>query len=201
MHRLSQCNPEQISEEAIYMPDGICNVSLIPNRDSENTVFIPSKGTTTQRVFYGLTVKNNSGRKLFPYLLNFDPSDYSIQVRSSYLYGATTCYTDLIPQSWYHPPAETMDAPLPPRHRDSKAFELKVGYGAAGVEAFEFSLADGLNSDVTFLKLFVSTVYVDMMVLEQSSPFLNPRGGKKVKPPTVDVWDAWTYVLKTTRHG
>ena len=202
LHRLSQCNPEQISEEAIYMPDGDIGMPLALDR--ENIVFIPRETTTAynnNRVFFGLTVKNNSGRKLFPYLLNFDPSDYSIQVRSSYLHGATTCYTDLIPQSWYHPPAETMDAPLSPRHRNSRAYELKVGYGVAGVEAFEFSLADGLNSDVTFLKLFVSTVYVDMTVIEQSSPFLNHRGGKKVKPPTVDVWDAWTYVFKTTRHG
>ena len=46
-------------------------------------------------------------------------------------------------------------------------FEPKVGYGEAGIEAFEFSLADGLISDVTFLML---TIYVDMTVLEQSSP-------------------------------
>jgi len=100
-------------------------------------------------------------------------------------------------QSWYHPPAETMEAPLLPRHTYSRG-ELNVGYGEAGVEAFEFSLADGLSADVTFLKLFVSTVYVDMTALEQSSPFFAVRGGKKKKPPSVDIWDTWTYVVKTT---
>jgi hypothetical protein len=104
---------------------------------------------------------------------------------------------DYFTQSWYHPPAEAMEAPLLPRHKNSRG-ELKVGYGEAGVEAFKFSLADGLSADVTFLKLFVSTVYVDMTALEQSSPFFTVRGGKKEKPPSVDIWDTWTFVVKTT---
>ena len=136
-----------------------------------------------------------------------------------------------------------MEAPLLPRHKNSNSRgELKVGYGEAGVEAFEFWLADGLR----FLKLFVSTVYVDMTALEQSSPFFtvcgakekppsvdpsfivsggpaNPppvdssfivhggrlanapsadpsfivHGGKLVKPTSKDIWDSWTYVVKT----
>jgi hypothetical protein len=93
-----------------------------------------------------------------------------------------------------------MEAPLLPRRTDSRG-ELNVGYGEAGVEAFEFSLADGLNADVTFLKLFVSTVYVDMTTLEQSTPFFTVRGGEKKKPPSVDIWDAWTYVVRTKRQG
>ena len=115
------------------------------------------------------------------------------------MHGVTMCYTDPATQSWYHPPAKTMEAPLLPRRRNSRG-ELKVGYGVAGVEAFEFSLADGPNADVAFLKLFVSTVYVDMTLLEQSSPFFTVRGGKKTKLPSVDVWDAWTYVVETKRQ-
>jgi hypothetical protein len=94
-----------------------------------------------------------------------------------------------------------MDAPLSPRHRNSRALDLKVGYGEAGVDALEFSLPDGLSSDVTFLKLFVSSVYIDMTVLEQSSPISGRGGPKMTKPPSTDVWDAWTYVLKTERQG
>ena len=83
LHRLTQSNPEQIMEEPIYVPDGIFNMSLVLDR--ENAVFIPSKAITafdSNRVFYGLTIKNNSGCKLFPYIIYFDPTDYSIQVRS-----------------------------------------------------------------------------------------------------------------------
>ena len=95
-----------------------------------------------------------------------------------------------------------MEAPLRPRHDDGRAYELKVGYGEAGVKAVEFSLADGLNKDVTFLKLIVSTVYVDMSVLEQSSPFsLVSRGGNMGPTRVRGIWDAWTYAIKTKNQG
>ena len=115
------------------------------------------------------------------------------------MFGATF-YTDPAPQSWYHPPAETIAAPLPDGHGDHGPSELKVGYGQADVDAFQFSLADGVTADFGFLRLFVSTAYVDMSVLEQTSPFLATRGVKVKKPPSVDIWDAWTYVLKTARQ-
>ena len=70
-------------EEATYMPDGEFDMPLV--LDCENTVFISNTTTAAfdnNRVFYGLTVVNKSGRNLFPYLVYFDPSDYSIQVKS-----------------------------------------------------------------------------------------------------------------------
>ena len=86
-----------------------------------------------------------------------------------------------------------MAAPLPARHKANRLSELKVGYEKADVEAFQFTLADGI-SDVGFLRLFVSTTYVDMAVLERQSPFLVARGGGMKKLPTMEIWDAWTYV-------
>lgn len=71
------------TDETMYMPDGEFDMPLLLNR--ENTVFISNAITASydsNRVFYGLTVTNKSGRNLFPYLVYFDPSDYSIQVRS-----------------------------------------------------------------------------------------------------------------------
>jgi hypothetical protein len=109
------------------------------------------------------------------------------------------CYTDPTTQLWYYTPAKTMEAPLLPQCRNSRG-ELKVGYGVAGVKAFKFSLADGLNADMAFLKLFVSTVYVDMTLPKQSSLFFTVRGGKRTKLPSVDIWDAWTYMVKTERQ-
>jgi hypothetical protein len=40
---------------------------------------------------------------------------------------------------------------------------------------------------VGFLRLFVSTTYVDMFVLEQQSPFLVAHGGAMKKPPAMDI--------------
>ena len=88
-----------------------------------------------------------------------------------------------------------MSAPLAARSA------LPVGYGEANIDALEFSLADGVTSDVGFLRLFVSTTYVDLTVLEQSSPFLSARGGKREMPPRVDIWDVWTFVLRTVETG
>lgn len=142
LHRLMQSNPEQISEEAIYMPDGDTGMTLA----FENTVFDTRLGGAPHSTFYGLSVRNHSGRHFFPYLAYFDPSDYSIQVRSWCSYGVT-CFAYLVRnQLWYHPPAETMVAPLPPRHEHNEPSELKVGYGEANMEAFEFSLANGVTA-------------------------------------------------------
>jgi hypothetical protein len=95
-----------------------------------------------------------------------------------------------------------MDAPLDTQPKDpgARTPEHPVGYGSAGADAFEFSLDDGVVSDIGFLKLFVSTTYVDMMALEQLSPFDTIPGGVKTTPPSLEIWDAWTYVLKTQRR-
>jgi hypothetical protein len=98
---------------------------------------------------------------------------------------------------------------------------LPVGYGEAATEAFAFALDDGVASGVGFLRLFVSTTYVDMTALQQPSPFFGDdrkgmssfrtvsSGGKvnpslsytancgvpMKKPPAMDIWDVWTYVM------
>ena len=92
-----------------------------------------------------------------------------------------------------------MEAPLRCQHENGRAYELKIGYGEAGIKAIQFLLADGLNEDVTFLKLIVSTAYVDMSILEQPSPFLVPRGGVPTLPQARGNWDAWTYAIKTKK--
>ena len=96
LHRLMHSNPDQHAEEAIYMPDGRAGMPLA--LDPKNTVFITAEAMidyNSDGVFYGLTIKNNSGRKLFPYLMKFDPSDYSIQVRSLHLHGHVHCADSL----------------------------------------------------------------------------------------------------------
>jgi hypothetical protein len=92
-----------------------------------------------------------------------------------------------------------MAAPLPAQQNDNRPSELQVGYGQADVEAFQFTLPNGIPAEVGFLRLFVSTTYVDMSVLEQQSPLV-ACGVAMKKPPAMDIWDAWTYVLKTVRR-
>jgi len=90
-----------------------------------------------------------------------------------------------------------MAAPLAARHEDGRPSELPVGYGSAGGEALQFSLPAGVTADIGFMKLFVSTTYVNMTALEQESPFHAARGTKRAKSPSIDIWDTWTYVLRT----
>jgi hypothetical protein len=77
LHRLKHSNPDEISEEAIYMPDGTGMPLVV---DGENVVFATSdlEADEDRDLFYGLSVTNHSDRHLFPYLVCFDPSDYSI---------------------------------------------------------------------------------------------------------------------------
>jgi len=170
------------------MPDGHTGMPLVV--DGENVVLATSE--PDEDIFYGLSVMNHSGRHLFPYLVYFDPSDYSIRVKFWCLYSVT-CFADLITQLWYHPPAPTIAAPLRP------SSNLKLGFGEANAKAIRFSLANGINTDVTFLRLFVSTTYVDMSALEQQSLFLNAHRASMKVPPPPPIWDAWTYVLRTVR--
>ncbi|KAI0962768.1 hypothetical protein AcW1_000051 [Taiwanofungus camphoratus] len=95
---------------------------------------------------YGIEITNHSDLDLFPYLFYFDPSDYSIQ-------------------DWYLPPARMMAPPL------KRMQAVTVGYGAGGGDPIEFELNQHDESDTGFLKLFVSTFYVDMDHIAQPSVF------------------------------
>lgn len=201
LHRLMQSNPDQVLEQPIYAPDGRIDIILVTVR--ENTVFASSEATAdVDGSFYGLTITNQSGRDLFPYLFYFDPSDYSIQVMSPDFYGVAL-YADPSLKPLYHPPCPTMEAPLARAHATNRSSKLNVGYGEANVEALQFSLANDITEDVGFLKLFVSSTYVDMTGLKQDSLLHGARGRgfKMVRPPPVDLWDAWTYVIKTVETG
>jgi hypothetical protein len=79
LHRLKPSNLGNSLEELIYIPDA--DIPLVC--DQENVV---SASAGSRRVYYGLTVKNNSGRNLFPFLMYFNPTDYSTQVRFTDIY-------------------------------------------------------------------------------------------------------------------
>jgi hypothetical protein len=89
LHRLKQSNLGIIWEEPIYIPETDIGTPLVVDR--ENVV---SASAAFKQVFYGLTVKNDSSRNLFPYLMYFNPTDYSIQVRFTGFYISLTSYND-----------------------------------------------------------------------------------------------------------
>lgn len=77
---------------------------------------------------------------------------------------------------------------------------LPIGYGSSGREPREYWLREGQNVDFGFIKLFVSTDYVDLSGISQPSPFDDNRADR---PRTVDnrdaVWD--TILIHVVQRG
>ncbi|KAF7337827.1 hypothetical protein MVEN_02005600 [Mycena venus] len=94
---------------------------------------------------YGFAICNYSERDLFAYLFLFRPG-----------------------VAWYLPESPTMSPPLIAKSKSkSEPTRITVGYGASGGYAFQFVIPTGLTTDTGFLKLFVSTTYLDLKRIEQ----------------------------------
>lgn len=66
---------------------------------------------------------------------------------------------------------------------------LTIGYGSGGSQPHTFYLNEGQDVDVGYIKLFLSTEYVDYSHVPQESPFLlEGRAHREVKPKQ-RVWD------------
>jgi hypothetical protein len=70
-----------------------------------------------------------------------------------------------------------------------KGGELKIGYGDSGTVPRSFWLLPDQNGDVGYIKLFLSTGYVDFSSVEQKSPFESERAASESKPKTRQIWD------------
>ncbi|KAJ6499183.1 hypothetical protein C8R45DRAFT_106796 [Mycena sanguinolenta] len=134
----------------------------VPNMDLGNLVSAENEvrfRLDTQEK-YGFAVCNYSERDLFPYLFYFDPASYSID-------------------AWYLP-EPTMAPPLIARPTSStEPTRITVGYGASGGYAFQFVIPDGVTTDTGFLKLFVSTSYLDLTRIEQPAAVDFSHGEEK----------------------
>ncbi|KAI0731624.1 caspase domain-containing protein [Fomitopsis betulina] len=125
---------------------------------------------------YGLKIVNDSSFDLFPYIFYFDPDDYSIQ-------------------TWYQPESPSSAPPL--RAHDS----LKANYGlrSTGKELIKLSLPPGKDLDTGFVKLFVSTSYVDMQHIPKRG-YKNWRKAAQRGPAGQgERWSTFTYVLTCQR--
>jgi hypothetical protein len=89
--------------------------------------------------------------------------------------------------SFYQPLSET-SAPLQPGSEG-----LAIGYGSAGGQVPRvFWLPPGQNVDITYLKIFLSTRYVNYSNIPQSSPFSEKyRYSRKALIKTPEVWDTF----------
>ena len=79
---------------------------------------------------------------------------------------------------------------------------VTVGYGPGGFDPIEYSLPDGKTSNTGFLKVFVSTKWVDMGWMTRLHPFTDVLDSFPVPPGVVKsrgrkedqdvgVWDAY----------
>jgi hypothetical protein len=85
---------------------------------------------------------------------------------------------------------------LPGSHNEPS--RITIGYGHSQ-DAISFSVPGNKTQDSGFLKVFVSTEYVNMKILLQEPPFTAiSRGAKLVSfARAASYWNAWTYVLTT----
>ncbi|KAF8508710.1 caspase domain-containing protein [Gautieria morchelliformis] len=129
---------------------------------------------------YGLSLESMEGtffEGFYAYLYCFSPRDCAI----------TSVY---VPR--------TADTPLPAGHLGQPAKIGIVGFGPEGGNPIEFFLHKGCE-DTIFFKLFVSSSYVDMKMVEQRiDRSQHQNKGMRRQPVTnTDVWDAWTFPITT----
>lgn len=120
--------------------------------------------------------------------------------------GRIQCDITDSPQLWYYPPSATKPPPLKANG------SLEVGYGEHGNGAsIKLSVPEGMHTDSGFIKVFVSTKYVDMQPIAQPSPLhdANPpstygRGAAMAFAGPVGAdsdqasWNVSTYILTAT---
>ncbi|KAG6914260.1 hypothetical protein DXG01_001403 [Tephrocybe rancida] len=123
---------------------------------------------------YGYKVTNNSKVPLYVALFYFDPSKLSIV-------------------KYYLPPTATnnkVDFCLP------ASGCLTIGYGEGGWPPRKYTLCQNQTTDVSFLKLYVSTKYIDYSSIEQKTLFERSRNDERVDTRRKrDLWDACTFPI------
>jgi hypothetical protein len=96
------------------------------------------------------------------------------------------------------------NTPLPASRDGREVIPLAIGYGP-NTKAFRFRCSPGKVVDTAFLKVFVSTKYLDLGWIVQKSPFSEDFkvGRMQVErdtPDKVETWDAFHAVF-TIKEG
>ncbi|KAF8993487.1 caspase domain-containing protein [Cyathus striatus] len=132
-----------------------------PNLHKENVIDFVVKDSA----IYGIKINNKSKVDLFVSVFYFDNSSWEIL-------------------SYFEPPKALGGAVDPPLLRQNS---LTIGYGASGFPPVNYFLRPEQDVDVGFIKLFISTKYIDLGEIPQKSPFVHDRasGIEKRKAPAI----------------
>lgn len=122
---------------------------------------------SSEEDMYGFKVTNNSVRDLYLNAFYFDNSDFSI----------SSCYQS--PTS-----GQFKSYPTLPQ----KGGFVTVGYGSGGVSPFAYTLEDGVDIDVGFLMLFITSNNIDLSMIPQESPFIEGRKQTQVAPTQTPIY-------------
>ncbi|TFK52885.1 hypothetical protein OE88DRAFT_1733873 [Heliocybe sulcata] len=139
---------------------------------------------------YGMKITNHSAVSLYPYLFFFDGSSLSIT-------------------SYFQPPISTrggtVDPPLPGNPGESVENDrsITIGYGESGAVAYSYSVPNGKDIDIGFLKLFLSTEHIDLSHVPQMSPFRRLRVAEEAKPQSYSGWGSRliTVIQRRAKRG
>jgi hypothetical protein len=135
---------------------------------------------------YAVSLQNGADVDLWPYLFWMDATGYAIR-------------------PVYVPDPAAVMPPLP------RGAKMTIGTGTVGSEALAFALNDGEPYNSGFLKLFLSTAYAPMSLVEQGSPTASgPRplldvsravAGKSEVAPPKELWDTMMACVTVVRAG
>lgn len=138
----------------------IQNDSLKPKHDGVLKVKL-------DKTKYGFKISCDVRRDLYVWVFMFDMSDLSIGEPSVPSQRLRCAHHGLIKATIYSPNAAKSGADPCIRGPDS----LAIGFGAGGGAPQTFELPPGLTIDVTYLKVFITSEYVDLGGIAQASPF------------------------------
>ncbi|KAF7349157.1 hypothetical protein MVEN_01438000 [Mycena venus] len=169
-------DPDRFSRDPVLMPSS-------PNLVADDRKLYAEAGDEYDNIDtkYGFRLVNNSERNLYVWAFMFDMS--SLAIRCIYRPAAAKMKANSSNLNTHAGAGVAADASLLAKG------ELTIGYGSGGARPQSFGLESSQMVDVSYLKLFVTTRYVDLSYLEQASPFLGPGGRVAHDAATRDVWD------------
>ncbi|KAG7440940.1 uncharacterized protein BT62DRAFT_1080460 [Guyanagaster necrorhizus] len=185
LHRSSQGSPlaSNVTLECMKLKetgkftDDLLEI-LEPDGDNLNIEGVISVDVD-EDAMYGFKITNMMSVPLYVSMFYFDVSDLSID-------------------SYYQPGSAkdgAVDVSLPP------GGSLTIGYGASGTVPHIYSLREGQDVDIGFLKLFFSTEYMDLSNIVQMSPFIECRGGARVMSKSRYLWDTMCVTVVQAKGG
>ncbi|KAF9479227.1 hypothetical protein BDN70DRAFT_878993 [Pholiota conissans] len=135
-----------------------------------------------ENIPYGIKIVNNSKLGLYANVFHFNTHDLEIYCVAAAHIGHTV---------------RGPDVPLRPR-----GGSLDIGFGSAGYHPLCFKVANGLDIDIGFLKIYLSTHSVSLGYIPQSSPFSSEttRARKDYESKGKQAWTNIVVPIILRRH-